>query len=124
MLTVFSSLALALAAFGIYGVIAYAVSQRTTELGIRMALGAQRGTVLGLVLRQGLVITVGGTLIGCAGAAVVSRSLEGMLFEVSRLDPLVFFSMAGTLAAVAVAACLIPGFRATKIDPIRALRYE
>ena len=86
--------------------------------------GAPRATVLRLVLRQGIAMTIAGALIGCAGAAIVSRSLEGMLFEVSRLDPVVFFGMAGTLGAVAVAACLIPGLRATRIDPIRALRYE
>ena len=125
MLTVFSALALALAAFGIYGVIAYAVSQRNDGTRHTDGIGrsTRNGAEAGAPARRP-DDDCRGAESAVRGAAIVSRSLEGMLFEVSRLDPVVFFGMAGTLGAVAVAACLVPGLRATRIDPIRALRYE
>lgn len=123
-LTLFSTISLALAAFGVYGVISYSVSQRTPEFGIRMALGAQRAQVLGLVLRDGMLLGALGLLAGGAGAAALSRGLEEMLFQVSRFDVATFVSMALVLGAVTLLACWIPARRATAVDPIQALRYE
>lgn len=124
MLTLFSTLALALAAFGIYGVISYSVAQRTTEFGIRMALGAQASHVLKLVIREGAILAVGGIVAGVIGALLLSRSLEGLLFGVSRFDLLTFLGMAGLLGVVTVFASWIPAQRATSVDPIKALKYE
>jgi putative ABC transport system permease protein len=123
-LSVFSALALALAAFGIYGVISYSVSQRTSEFGVRVALGAGSGHVLGLVLREGLVLAVAGVAVGAAGSVVLTRSLDGLLFGISRFDPMTFSVMAALLALVALLASAIPARRATAVDPVRALRYE
>jgi ABC-type antimicrobial peptide transport system permease subunit len=124
MLTLFSTLALALAAFGIYGVISYSVSQRTAEFGIRMALGAGSGQVLGLVLREGALLTGAGILLGAIGALAVSQALEGLLFGVSRFDAVTFVSMAAILGVVTLIACWVPARRATAVDPMKALRYE
>jgi putative ABC transport system permease protein len=120
----FAILAFFLSAIGIYGVISYDVTQRTGEIGVRMALGAQSGDVLQLILRQGLVLTLGGLVAGFGGAILLTRFLTGLLFEVRPTDPITYAIVAGLLAFVALAACLIPARRATKVDPLVALRYE
>jgi len=120
----FSTLALTLAALGLYGVIAYSVVQRTQEIGIRMALGAQRGDVLQLILRGGLRLVALGVVIGLAGAFALTRVLQSQLFSVTAHDPLVFAGNAALLVAVAAIACLLPALRATRVDPMTALRAE
>jgi len=120
----FSLLALLLAAVGTYGVLAYSVSQRTHEIGIRMALGAERRDVLRLVLRRTLMLAGAGVVIGAAGALLVTRVLEGFLYEVKPNDPATFIAVAAVLACVALAAGWIPAWRATRVDPVEALRYE
>ena len=124
LMALFSALSLALAALGIYGVISYAVAQRTAEIGIRVALGAQTGQILRLVGATGLRIALAGTAAGAVGAFALTRFLSGLLFGVSSLDPGTFLAMAGLLAAVTMLACYIPARRASRIDPIIALRYE
>ena len=123
-MAVFSALALTLAALGVYGVVSYSVARRTAEFGIRMALGASSGDVRGLVLREGLILSSLGLAFGLFGSLLVARSMQSLLFQVNRFDPLTFAAMAGVLTLVALAACLIPALRATSVDPIRALRYE
>jgi len=106
---------------------AYSVSQRTHEIGIRMALGANRGNVLRMVLKQGMVLTVIGVTIGLAGAFYLTKYLESLtslLFGVEPRDPITFAVIGGFLIVVALAACLVPARRATRIDPLEALRYE
>jgi predicted permease len=120
----FSTLALTLAALGLYGVIAFSVVQRTQEIGIRMALGAQRGDVLQLILRGGLKLVALGVAIGLAGAFALTRVLQSQLFGVTAHDPLVFAANAALLFAVATFAGLLPALRATRVDPIIALRAE
>jgi putative ABC transport system permease protein len=124
LLGTFSSLALLLASLGLYGVIAYSVSQRTRELGIRMAIGAQRSDVLRLVLREGMTTALIGVVVGLIGALLATRLLNSMLFGVSATSPLIFTFTALILMAVALAACLVPARRASRIDPMEALRYE
>jgi predicted permease len=124
LMTLFSSLSLVLAALGIYGVISYAVAQRTAEIGIRMALGAQSGHVLRLVGKSALRIALTGTVAGALGALALTRYLSGLLFGVSSLDAVTFVAMAGVLAAVTFLACYIPARRASRISPTIALRYE
>jgi putative ABC transport system permease protein len=116
--------ALALAAVGIYGVIAYSVGQRTREIGIRVALGARHRQIIGLVLGQTVILTVLGGVLGTAGAAAVTRYLEGMLFGVTPLDPSTFIGIWIVLACLAAAAAVMPARRAVRIDPIRAIRWE
>jgi putative ABC transport system permease protein len=123
-LSVFSSLALVLAGFGIYGVISYSVAQRTSEFGIRMALGASQAVVLVQVLREGALLAVFGVVAGCTGAMLMTRVLEDLLFQVSRFDAITFLSMAGALIAVALFASWLPARRATAVSPVRALGYE
>jgi predicted permease len=120
----FGALALFLAAIGIYGVMAYSVSQRTQEIGIRMALGARGGDVLGLIVRQGMTMVMGGLAAGLAGAVGMARLLSGFLFGVGPGDPVAFSSTIAVLAAVALLACWIPARRAARVDPLVALRYE
>jgi predicted permease len=120
----FSTLAVTLAAIGLYGVIAYSVSQRTQEIGIRLAIGAQRRDVMRLVLGGGLRLVIAGVIVGLIGAAALTRLLQSMLFGVTAHDPLVFAGNAALLIAVATVACLVPALRATRVDPIVALRAE
>ena len=120
----FSTLALTLAGLGLYGVIAYSVVQRTQEIGIRMAIGAQRRDVLQLILRGGLKLVATGIVAGLAGAFVLSRVLQSLLFGVTAHDPFVFAGDAALLLAVATVACLLPALRATRVDPLVALRTE
>jgi predicted permease len=124
LLTAFSSLALGLAAIGLYGVIAYSVSQRTREIGIRMAVGAQRGDVLRLIVGEGLKTAVLGVLLGLIVARFATRVLESLLFGVTATDPFIFATNAAILVAVALLASVIPARRAARVDPMVALRYE
>lgn len=121
---VFGLLALGLASVGIYGVLAYAVNQRFHEIGIRMALGAGKFDVLKLVLRQGLMLTVIGSVIGLAGAFGMAQLMSSLLFGVSTFDPLTYIGTTGLLGVVSLLACYIPPRRAAKVDPMVALRYE
>ncbi len=124
LLAVFAALALVLSSIGIYGVISYIVGQRTHEIGIRVALGAQRSDVLKIVMGQAASLAVIGVVIGLATAAALTRLMSGILFGVSATDPLTFAAVAIVLTAVALAACFIPARRAMNVDPMVALRYE
>jgi putative ABC transport system permease protein len=124
LLATFAGLALALAAIGIYGVIAYSVSRRTQEMGIRIALGAGSADVMKLVLRQGMRPVLAGIGLGAAGSYGATRILAGFLFGVKATDPLTFAAVATLMTAVALAACYLPARRATRIEPAAALRYE
>jgi putative ABC transport system permease protein len=124
LLTLFSSLSLVLAALGIYGVISYAVAQRTSEIGIRMALGAQTTDVLRMIGATGLRLALAGTAAGAIGAFALTRFLSGLLFGVSSVDVLTFLTMAALLIAVTLLACYVPARRASRVDPLIALRYE
>ena len=124
MLVVFASSALVLAAVGIYGVIAYSVTQRTQEIGIRMALGAQRSHVLRLVVGQAMLLASAGIVLGAAGAFALTRLMANLLYGVRPSDPVTFAAVAAVLAAVALLASVLPGRRATRVDPVVALRTE
>src|SRR5262249_18386609 len=122
LLGVFAGIATLLAAVGIYGVISYSVAQRTHELGIRAALGASAGSLLGLVLRGGMVMTGIGLALGFAGALGLTRLMASLLFGVGARDPMTMLGVAGILGGVALLACYIPAHRATRVDPMAALR--
>jgi putative ABC transport system permease protein len=124
LMMVFATTALLLAAIGIYGVVAYSVARRTREIGVRMALGATPSGVLALIVRQGSRPVVVGMVLGLAGAFALTRVLEGMLFGVTASDPLTFVGGVVVLSAVAIVACLVPALRASRIDPLMALRHE
>jgi hypothetical protein len=127
LLSLFGVLAQLLAAVGLYGLMAYSVSQRTHEIGVRMALGATRGTVMKMVLQQGMLLTVIGVVVGLGGAYALTGYLESlttMLFGVEPRDPMTFVVIAVVLGLIALVACLVPARRATKVDPLVALRYE
>ena len=124
LLGAFAVLALALSAIGIYGVLSYVVSRRTREIGIRLAIGAGRGQVLRLVLGSGIALSLVGIVIGLAAAASLSRLMGALLHDVAPGDPATFAAVAGTLTAVAIAASLVPAWRATRVDPVRALKAE
>ena len=124
LLVIFSTVALVLAAVGLYGIIAYTVARRTHEIGIRMALGAGRSDVFRLVMRRAVALTAIGIAIGLAAAFAVTRMLGSLLFEIDPDDPITFGGIAALLAMIALAASYVPAFRATRVDPVVALRYE
>jgi len=124
LLGIFAGISLLLAAVGIYGVISYSMTQRTREIGIRMALGASRGNILRLVLGHGLTLTLLGLLLGIGGALGLTQLLASLLFGVGGRDPLTMAVVAGILGLVALLACLLPARRSTKVDPLIALRCE
>jgi putative ABC transport system permease protein len=124
LLSLFAGTALLLTAVGLYGVMAYAVGQRTHEIGVRMALGASRSDVLQMVLRRGVVLTTSGIIIGVVGAVALAKLIESLLYEIPPRDPLTYVGVCVVLACVAMLASYIPALRATRIDPMVALRYE
>jgi putative ABC transport system permease protein len=124
MLGIAGAMAMALGIIGIYGVISYTVSQRKREIGIRLALGAQSGDVVGMVLRQGAKLALVGVCIGVVAALGLARLMTSLLFGVTAHDPLTFFAVAVLLIFVGLVACYIPARRAMNVDPMVALRYE
>jgi putative ABC transport system permease protein len=124
LLSLFSFIAVGLAAVGIYGVMAFLVARRTQEFGIRMAIGAEASHVLGLVLTQGMRMGIAGIGLGALGALLLTRLIRQLLFGVGSFDPLTFVATATILVIVILAACYIPARRATRVDPLVALRYE
>jgi len=120
----FALTALLLAALGIYGTISYLVNERTHEIGIRLALGATRGRILQMILRQGLELAIAGAAVGLVGALIVSHLMAGLLYGVMPTDHLTFVGVTLVLTAVVLAASYIPAMRAMRVDPLVALRYE
>jgi ABC-type antimicrobial peptide transport system permease subunit len=120
----FASVALLLSAVGLYSVLAYAVTQRTNEIGLRMALGAQREQVIALILRSGLSLVALGLVIGLASAAGAARLIQTLLFSVQPIDPLIYGAVTVLFSFIAILACLLPSLRASRIDPMIALRAE
>ncbi len=124
LLTAFAIIALTLAAVGIYSTMSVYVGSRTKEFGIRLALGAQPGALRRAVMRQGMLLTAAGVLVGVAGALALTRTIKSLLFEVSATDPMVFTAIPLLLVIVSLVACYTPARRATKVDPLVALRDE
>jgi ABC-type antimicrobial peptide transport system permease subunit len=124
LLGIFAAMALLLSCVGIYGVISYTVGQRTREIGVRMALGAQRGDVMRMVLREGLTMAFTGVAFGTVAALALARLIASQLFDVSPQDPLTFAAIAIVLILAALLACYLPARRALRVDPVVALRYE
>ena len=124
MVGMFALTALLLAGLGIYGVISYIVSERTHEIGIRLALGAQSRNILRMVLRQGLGLAIAGAAVGLVGALIVSHLMAGLLYSVRPTDPVTFAGVALLLIGVALLACYMPARRAIRVDPLVALRHE
>ncbi len=120
----FAAVALILAGVGLFGVLSYAVSRRTREIGVRMALGARAADVLGMVVRQGMTLTAIGLVIGAGAALAATRAMAGLLFGVGASDPPTYAALALVLAAVALLACWLPARRAARVDPLVALRSE
>jgi putative ABC transport system permease protein len=124
LLGAFASGALLLAAIGLYGMLAFGVARRTREIGMRLALGATRREVLGLVVRQGMTLTLAGLGLGIAGALGATRLMRGLLYQIQPVDPVTFASVPGILAVVALLACYLPARRAARVEPMAALRAE
>ena len=124
LLAIFSAVALVMAAVGIYGVMSYSVSQRTHEIGVRMALGAQRADVLRLMLKQGLLLAIVGVVAGLAASFGLTRVISTLLFEVAATDKVTFAAVSAGLFVVTLLASYIPAWRATRVDPLVALHYE
>jgi ABC-type antimicrobial peptide transport system permease subunit len=124
LLAAFAALALSLASVGIYGVLSYFVVQHTQEIGVRLALGAQRRSILVLVMRKGMTLASAGMAVGLFGAFAMTRLMSSLLYEVSAADPMTFAAVAALLSAVAMLACYVPAWRAMRVDPIVALRRE
>jgi predicted permease len=122
LLGAFAAIALALAAVGIYGVLAYLVSQRTQEIGVRLAIGADRSQVLRMILRQGMALAAGGIAVGIAAALLLTQLMQSLLYEVEPVDPLVFVAVPAMLFVVSLVASYVPALRATKVSPLIALR--
>jgi ABC-type antimicrobial peptide transport system permease subunit len=121
---IFAALALLLSSIGIYGVLAYLVQQRTSELGLRMALGASRGRLMSMILGEGVRLAAIGIAVGLAVAIVAAKAVSGMLFGVGPFDPVSFVGIAGLLTLVAIIACAAPAYRAMRVDPLVALRQD
>ena len=124
LLSAFAALAITLALVGIYGVVSWSVAQRTREIGIRLTLGASPNTVVGEVLRYGIRVSAAGLTIGLMAAFLLRRFLTSLVFDVSPSDPLTYAAVAGLMLAVALTACYIPARRASRVDPLIALRWE
>jgi ABC-type antimicrobial peptide transport system permease subunit len=121
---IFAGLALVLTVVGLYGVITYLVNQRTQEIGIRMALGAQVSHILTMVLKQGMLLVLSGVALGLGASWLLTRLITRLLFQVSATDPIAFIGISTLLVVVALLACYLPARRATKVDPLQALRHE